>query len=255
MSSVNQSLGDSDWRWQHWLGGSPPGHLATYTCGNNNENATTLVSQQAINDGVFHHVVLTRKGTTTSYYIDGVLDASKTIDRIANLNNAGMFRVGQSVCVCPGVAGFDRTRPFVGELDRIDVFDRALSTPEISAFHRAGRGDHGAVEIAAPKIPVEKSITESGGLFKTVLDTNSGQYVIVSPDQRILILKDRFDKIIWSTNVIEYLKKFEFPEEKNHGEKRITNVEILKGEIIISAGRDFARVNKRTGEVTYEGAD
>ena len=442
--------------WEILIGGGnigwaevPPGHLATYICSDNNENVSTLVSKQAINDGIFHHVVLTRNGKAVSYYIDGAIDNSKTMDGIANVNNSGMFRAGQSVCVRPGVDGFDGTRPFVGELDRIDLFDRALSATEISAFHRAGRGDHSAVEIAAPppateisnvfvaknsiqekaaetnggllatgawsetvvdasnggtlrgrllvydqksdnaanharvylelqhvfagawrlpfevyfpnglhfemkdqrnepipktlvvmvgprpssdwiplpddstvrlraddflsgpetapegleilvpggcwivppkatnefflsatytpshdhpsprgypvwqgtlklpavRIPVEKKIAGTDNLFKTIVDTNSGQYVTVTSDRKTLILKDRFHKIIWSTNVVEYLKKFEFPEEKNHGEKRIANVEILKGEIIISVGRDFATVNKRTGEVTYKGAD
>ena len=102
---------------------------------------------------------------------------------------------------------------------------------------------------------VEEKMAQGDGLFKTIIDTNSGEYVIVSPDQQTLMLKDRFHKIIWSTNVVESLKKFEFPEEKTEREKRIANVEMLKGEIYVHMSKDVATVNKRTGEVGYLGAN
>lgn len=219
-----------------------------------------LVACKSMNSSVSagnRNVVLTRKGKAISYYIDGDIDNSKTMDGIANVNNSGMFRAVQSVCVPPGVGGSDGTRPFVGELDRIDLFDRALSTAEISAFHRAGRQGKSSgsaigarTEESALKPAHTNAIVESGGLYKTVIDTNSGQYVIVSPNRQTLILKDRFDKVIWSTNVVERLKEVGVP-----GEKWITSVEILNGVIIINVGREFATVNKRTGEVTFAGAD
>jgi hypothetical protein len=101
------------------------------------------------------------------------------------------------------------------------------------------------IEIAPNKI------LQTDGLFKTVIDTNSGQYVVVSPDQQLLIAKDKFNRVIWSTNVVKYLKSFEFAEEKNEMEERIRSVEMLNGEIYVRVGKAVAVINKRTGEVKF----
>jgi hypothetical protein len=57
---------------------------------------------------------------------------------IANINNTNKFRAGQSVCVSPGVSGVDNSQPFVGDLDELDLWQRALSPAEIHAIYAAG---------------------------------------------------------------------------------------------------------------------
>lgn len=100
---------------------------------------------------------------------------------------------------------------------------------------------------------------QSDGLFKTVIDTNSGRYVVVGSDRQTLMLKDKFNNVIWSTNVVEFLKKSVFSKAANgvnHSmEESITSVEIVRGEICVNLGRAFANVNKNTGAVEYRGSD
>jgi hypothetical protein len=131
--------------WEILIGGFPtitgnmPGHLATAIIGSNGAYPTFMVCSNKINDGFYHHVALVRKGETTSFYIDGSLDSSNTISGgIANLNNSAMLRAGQSICVSPGIGGHDTSQPFVGELDELDLFNRALSPAEIYAIYQAG---------------------------------------------------------------------------------------------------------------------
>jgi len=131
--------------WEILIGGVPgatanaPGHIAAYTCSDGNANSTSIVSSNVINDGFFHHVAFVRMSETNFFYIDGSLDSSNTTTGgIADISDNGMFRAGQSVCVSPGLGGVNDDQPFVGELDELDLFDRALSSAEISSIYQAG---------------------------------------------------------------------------------------------------------------------
>ncbi len=110
-----------------------PGQLDLELSDNNNVNLDKVVANKQINDGLFHHAAFVRQGLTLAIYIDGVLDTNITTPGVASLANSSMFRAGQSICV-----GVDGTQPFVGELDELDLFDRALSPAEIYAIYAAG---------------------------------------------------------------------------------------------------------------------
>ncbi len=90
-------------------------------------------ANKPINDGFFHHAAFVRSGLTLAIYIDGVLNTNVTTSGIANIKNSNVFRAGQSVCV-----GVDGSKPFAGELDEVDVFNRALAPAEIFAIYQAG---------------------------------------------------------------------------------------------------------------------
>jgi subtilisin-like proprotein convertase family protein len=132
--------------WEIQIGGgpigwtnAPAGHLKSYIPGNNDIEVAEIVSKKAINDGVFHHVALVRHGATYSYFIDGALDSSTFVaSGIADLTNSAMFRAGQSVCVIPGIDGSDNTHPFIGDLDELDLWQRALTPAELHAIYAAG---------------------------------------------------------------------------------------------------------------------
>ena len=69
-----------------------------------------------INDGLFHHVALVRRGTSLVFYIDGVLDVATSVlsGSISRINNTANLTVGKRVCV-----GLDGTSPFTGQMDEI----------------------------------------------------------------------------------------------------------------------------------------
>jgi subtilisin-like proprotein convertase family protein len=161
--------------WEIQIGGgnvgwtnAPPGHLKSYIPGDNDTTVGEIVSSNAINDGVFHHVVLVRHGATYSYFIDGALDSSTVASGIANLTNSAMFRAGQSVCVAPGVDGSDNTQPFEGDLDELDLWQRALTPAEIAAIYRAGSSGKYSTNSLYPNF----RITFDGIATNTVILTN-----------------------------------------------------------------------------------
>jgi len=161
--------------WEIQIGGgnvgwtnAPPGHLKSYIPGDGDTTVGEIVSSNAINDGVFHHVALIRRGATYSYYIDGSLDSSSTATGIANLTNSGQFRAGQSVCVARGVGGADSTQPFAGDLDELDLWHRALTPAEIHAIYAAGSAGKYNTNSLYPNFQV----TMDGITTNTVILTN-----------------------------------------------------------------------------------
>jgi hypothetical protein len=112
-----------------------PGQLFLEASPNGAVNTVLEVSSIAINDGVFHHAVFGRNGSNYVIYIDGKLDTHSTgySTGIADIDNSSMFRAGPSVC-----DGVDGTTPFEGDLDELDLWQRALSPAEVHAIYAAG---------------------------------------------------------------------------------------------------------------------
>ncbi len=100
--------------------GTGPGHVSFYP--------TNLV-----NDGLWHHVAWTRRGTLYSAYVDGRFKTSVTAPDIANLNNAQPLNLGIGTC-----DGVDGTQPYSGAVDELDLWNRALTDVEIAAIYQAG---------------------------------------------------------------------------------------------------------------------
>jgi hypothetical protein len=84
----------------------------------------------------WHHFTLVwddASSANTKLYIDGTSEAATTTGTFANVNslaNALTFRIG---------AESDNGNPFDGKIDEVRVYNRALSSTEVSALYNAGR--------------------------------------------------------------------------------------------------------------------
>jgi len=99
--------------------------------GGNNFNSR--LSNQSINDGVFHHIALVRQTTSIKMYIDGVADFTNSTAGITGLNNTAELLAGSGPCI-----GVDGTANFTGQLDDISIYNRALNLSEILSIYTAG---------------------------------------------------------------------------------------------------------------------
>lgn len=96
---------------------TPTGRLGIELDGSSSgSNYAYLGSNAAVNDGVFHHVALVRKGTTASLILDGGLDKVITTAGVANIDNDAALIAGKSACT-----GSDGTAYFTGMLDEIVI--------------------------------------------------------------------------------------------------------------------------------------
>ena len=91
-------------------------------------------SVTAVNDGQYHHIAVVRQGLTSKFYVDGVLEATNTVSAGINIANTSQFTAGRSPCRNIGVT----TSDYNGELDDIEIFNKALSTSEVQAIFDAG---------------------------------------------------------------------------------------------------------------------
>ncbi len=94
------------------------GHLYLESIENTSGYAfTTLISDSTVNDGVFHHVTITRDGALQAIYIDDAFDNAIESDAIANLNNNVELWVGHNVC----------GGSFVGVVDELSILTGSAS--------------------------------------------------------------------------------------------------------------------------------
>ena len=79
-------------------------------------------------DTNFHHVAVTKSGGAVVFYLDGVAAPVAAYDP--------PFSFGAEVTI--GAVGAERRNSFLGRVDELAVFNRALSPSEIQAIHAAG---------------------------------------------------------------------------------------------------------------------
>jgi subtilisin-like proprotein convertase family protein len=130
----------------------PPGTLTFELTDANQLNHVNFFANKTINDGNFHHAAFTRNGLNLSIYIDGVLNTNAYAAGlwhagVANISNTTQLRAGQSICVPYGNGPYTE-EPFEGDLDELDLFNRALSPAEVYAiYHAASLGKYSTNSI------------------------------------------------------------------------------------------------------------
>lgn len=101
------------------------------------------------------------------------------------------------------------------------------------------------------------------GYFKTITDERTGQYAIVSPDKRNVILKNKYGLVVWSVDVITPLEKGQViigGQEEHaifflHLNTNEVNGQIVTNELLVQGGEDIIGINIETGKVKYYGSN
>jgi len=88
-------------------------------------------SMNGLNDGNWHHIVVTRSGKTLSLYIDGSLSNSGTGAGAANINNGKAFKLGRSL-VDSNTARFAPAALF----DDVAIYNTALTASQVKSLYR-----------------------------------------------------------------------------------------------------------------------
>ena len=96
---------------------------------------TYAQSTTAINNGTWHHVVISRDGESkvAKVYIDGVLESEKKTGDI-NLNHSLSTLRAKENQNAEGVIGSYSVRPMT--LDNLRIFNRVLSDEEVSKLYQ-----------------------------------------------------------------------------------------------------------------------
>jgi YVTN family beta-propeller protein len=106
-------------------------HYANLYLGSDTQDYDFSGNTTVVDNGEWHQLVEIREGNTGKLYIDGVLEVSETIESV-DLSNSMELSIGARYY--PG----DMAYYFMGKIDDIRIYERALSEPEIQEVFTSG---------------------------------------------------------------------------------------------------------------------
>lgn len=119
-----------------------------------------------------------------------------------------------------------------------------------SAPSHSEQGDITNIQLVAKNSTVTnentKKINETDGFFKTIIDTQSGQYAVVNSDKQTVTSKDKNGKIIWSVDVAK-----SFPDSSGFmpGQRKIYSMALFSNLLVVDIGRATVVIDKQNGKV------
>ncbi len=120
----------------------------------------TLRSDNAYNDGQWHHVVATQGPGGMRLYVDGALVAQNSIT--GNQSYNGTWHVGgDNLSAYPGSGSQASQRYFDGQLDETAVYYGVLAEQRVLVHYAAGGGDVEIEDTTAPSVPGDVSTSVS----------------------------------------------------------------------------------------------
>ena len=127
-----------------------------------------IVSASGFPPGQFYHVAGTYDGTTMNLYVDGVLEASRSVGLTVPYTSSLTWNIGVTALKFrPPNNTFART--WVGLIDEVEIFNRALSQSEIQDIFNAGSAGKCKIEPVA-----DVTIDIKPGSFPNSINLGSG---------------------------------------------------------------------------------
>ena len=113
---------------------------------------------------------------------------------------------------------------------------------------------HGMATLEFPKVRIKpaewatagrQAGTESG-LFRTVVEPASGRYAMVDSNREVVTLKDKSDRVLWSTNIAAVLETLPGGRLKD---RKIQGLKLQGGALWADLVRGWAVIDIKTGAV------
>ncbi len=130
---LSKGNGADRWDYEFYIcgnslcGANPDGTIGLYS----DSPAGNITSSSVITDSNWHHVVVTRSGTTVTFYIDGVSAGGGTWSGAFN-NNSDPIRIGTDG------PGWSTSSMFNGSIDEVRLYSRSLTATEIRNLYNSG---------------------------------------------------------------------------------------------------------------------
>tara|TARA_R110001592_G_scaffold259546_1_gene523574 strand:+ start:1018 stop:2547 length:1530 start_codon:yes stop_codon:yes gene_type:complete len=151
-----------------------------------------IVGTRDINDGEWHHVILTRNGSTgeAAIYTDGVLNTTKVMPLGKIEVGLNGFILGNDQDCLSGC--YSQNQQFIGRLDDLRVYDRVVNAQEINALFNlvdgevsdSERGSLIDIETCETSVTLEVERDfdtfswNTGSQSRSLVVNSSGQYIV-----------------------------------------------------------------------------
>lgn len=162
------------------LGAGPATNVAFLTIRDDGGTLLQSFGSTVINDGRWHHLVLTKNGSAIRYYVDGRLEMSPTWSGTDSFTNGGL----------QSTLGVDPTAPTIayttGNMSGLRLYRRALTHSEVHRLYRDPWAGTSRQRLPVPfvypplsatiagTIPITASITAALQPFDVGGDTHDG---------------------------------------------------------------------------------
>ncbi|AQZ68967.1 Rhs family protein [[Actinomadura] parvosata subsp. kistnae] len=149
---------------------------------------TPVVSQQTVNDGQWHHAVITATSDLTSLYVDGTAAGSQPIGVEARYwVNGSVVGTGAAASSLPGTpAGISQPTEFgfEGSIDEVAFYGRALTATEVRAHYEAraeAAFSLSKVTLPSGRIWASNTYDPASGRLSTHTDSDGGTWKVGVP--------------------------------------------------------------------------
>ncbi|MEV3987167.1 RHS repeat-associated core domain-containing protein [Nonomuraea sp. NPDC049758] len=153
-----------------------------------------ITSTGAVNDGAWHHVVLsateakpatssTRAEHTQTLYLDGI--AVGTLAGEIQYGDMAEARIGsgQGSSAWPFTTSAAAIFPFNGDIDEVAIYGRPLGATAVARHFAAGKLQPQLTQVTMPsgRAWVVNTYNQDGGRLATQIDANGGKWTLAEP--------------------------------------------------------------------------
>ncbi|RVX44434.1 RHS repeat-associated protein [Nonomuraea polychroma] len=141
---------------------------------------TPIISTAAVNDGTWHHVVLSGRKDTQTLFLDGAQIG--TLSGEIKHGDQWETRIGSGYgsTAWPSTTTSTKVFPFNGDIDEVAVYGKALGTPTVQRHYAARNAQAQLTKVTMPsgRVDADNAYAADGGRLVTHVDANGGKWTL-----------------------------------------------------------------------------
>ncbi|HEU5158949.1 MAG TPA: DNRLRE domain-containing protein, partial [Streptosporangiaceae bacterium] len=149
-----------------------------------NGSATPITSSGRVDDGVWHHAVLSGAGSSQRLYLDGAQVGSPLAGTIDHRNTPFTYvGNGYTSTNWPQTAGSSANFPFTGDIDEVAVYDKPLGAQTVKEHWAARLAAQQLTGVTLPSQRVHAANTYNAGTDRLTqqVDRHGGTWQLSAP--------------------------------------------------------------------------
>ncbi|NUW43297.1 RHS repeat-associated core domain-containing protein [Nonomuraea rhodomycinica] len=142
-----------------------------------------ITSATPVNDGIWHHVVLSGAEDTQALFLDGQ-SVGTLAGKITHVDQwATRIGSGYGSSAWPATTSTMAVFPFAGDIDEVAVYGKPLGAKVVQAHYAARLPQPQMTKTVAPsgRVEAENAYAADGGRLNTHTDANGGIWKLASP--------------------------------------------------------------------------